>query len=168
MLSPQVKPYRWSCGVTAFAIAIDMPVNQFIREIGHDGSELICPSLPEPSGRRGFHEQECITVALNHGFACTLIEALPANLFSNGHKQVVLFPHHETTLGGNRDRFTRQINTARGVLTGKARHTRHAVAFDHGLIINPDDGSMFPFSFEDCESRGFFASALWRVDRITQ
>jgi hypothetical protein len=168
MISPQVKPFRWACGVTAFAMAIDLPVNQFVDEIGHDGSEVICPSLPEPSGRRGFHEQECITVALNHGFACTLIEALPASLFANGHKQVVLFPHDAATLGGNRDRFTRYIRNSRGVLTGKTRQARHAVAFDHGLVIDPDNGSTFPFSFEACESRGFFPSTLWRVDRITE
>lgn len=168
MIAPQIKPNRWSCIPTAFAMALDIPVDQFIQEIGHDGNELICPSLPEPAGRRGFHEQECVTAALNHGFACTPIEVFPASLFATGHKQVILFPHDATDLDGNYGRFTRHVNTARGVLIGMGIRTRHAVAFDRGMVINPDTGGMFPFSFEDCESRRFFPSALWRVDRITQ
>jgi hypothetical protein len=167
-MTPQSKPNRWSCIPTAFAMALDIPVDEFIRAIGHDGGEVICPDLAEPAGRRGFHEQECVTAALARGFACTPIEFTPASLFLNKRLRPIEFPAGATNFGGNRDRFAHHVNTARGVLTGMGGRTRHAVAFDHGLICNPDTGSMYCFSFEDCESRGFYANTLWRVDRIAE
>ena len=165
---PQVKPNRWSCIPTSFAMALDIPVDEFIQAIGHDGSEIIGPALAAPAGRRGFHEQECLTVAVTRGFACTPIEFTPASQFLDGQKRPIEFPAGAATFDGNRDRFSRHVNTSRGVVTGMSRRTRHAVAFDHGLICDPDTGAMYCFGFEDCESRGFYASTLWRVDRITQ
>ena len=163
----QTKPNRWSCVVTAFAMAIDIPVTDFIREVGHDGSELIVPFAPEPSGRKGFHVQECITVALAHGFAATPIELFPSSRYVGDHIKSITFPPATHTCDGNWERFTAHIYSGRGVLTGAGRSTFHAVGFDRGEIHDPDDGSSFNYSRQACESRGFYTQTLWRVDRIT-
>lgn len=167
-MTPQVKRHHWACLPTAFAMALDVPVEEFIRLIGHDGSEIVCPSLAEPAGRRGFHEQECVSAALALGFACTPIELIPNSAFLGGHTRPIEFPPGTQNFDGNRDRFAKHVDRSRGVLTGMGRSTRHAVAYDRGLICNPDNGTMYCFSFEDCEARSFYPSSLWRVDRITQ
>ena len=61
----------------AFAMALDMPVADLLAAIGHDGSEIVFPSLPEPLCRRCFHVQELIQVALSRGLAVTPVELFP-------------------------------------------------------------------------------------------
>ena len=61
----------------AFAMALDMPVADLLAAIGHDGSEIAFPSLPEPLCRRCFHIQELVQVALARGFAATPVELFP-------------------------------------------------------------------------------------------
>ena len=73
----QLKPNKWSCAVTAFAMALHVPVQELIQEIGHDGSEIVFPELEEPMRRRGFHSQELIYAAWKRGFTVTPIELMP-------------------------------------------------------------------------------------------
>lgn len=54
----QKQPNPYSCLATAIAIAADIDIENMIRELGHDGSEIIFPNAPEPSNHRGFHPQE--------------------------------------------------------------------------------------------------------------
>ena len=63
----QQRPEPWMCMPLAFAMALDMPVADLLAAIGHDGSEIVFPSLPEPLCRRCFHIQELIQVALSRG-----------------------------------------------------------------------------------------------------
>jgi hypothetical protein len=63
----------------SFAWVSGIDFNQIIEEVGHDGSEIIWPHLPEPLCRRGFHIQEMIVVMLRHGFAVIPIEAYPTS-----------------------------------------------------------------------------------------
>ena len=71
------KPERWMCLPTSFAMVLDLPLSAIFDEIGHDGSQIIWPDLPEPTCRRGFHPQELIHVCLNHGHAATRVELYP-------------------------------------------------------------------------------------------
>ena len=109
MIQLQHQPNRWSCMATAFAMALDIPVVEFINRIGHDGSEIVCPA-DEPGGRRGFHSQECITVALGFGLAATQIELFPASQFRGDHKKIIAFPADSKNLdaatGGRASRTT--------------------------------------------------------------
>jgi len=73
----QRKPERRMCLPTSFAIALDMPVEAVLAEIGHDGGKIVNPLLPEPLCRAGFHVQELIDVCLRHGLAVTPIELCP-------------------------------------------------------------------------------------------
>lgn len=163
----QRQPNRWSCIATAFAMAMDIPVSDLIHQIGHDGSQIVAPLAEEPAGRRGFHSQECITVALSRGFAVTQIEVFPVSLFQGDRRHVITFPPATAAFDGNWERFLFHVHSSKGVLGGASRRTSHAVAVDHGHVFDPN-GSSYLYSRSGCESRGFFAQTLWRVDRITK
>jgi hypothetical protein len=113
-------------------MALNVPVSDFIAHIGHDGSQIIWPTLEEPHRRRGFHVQECIDVAFRAGFAVTPIEVTPR------HAPAEPVPAFSILRGGSEaaalERFADVVSHHRGVLTGYS----HAVAFDHGIICDPN------------------------------
>jgi hypothetical protein len=157
------KPARWMCLPTAFAMALDIPLAAIFDEIGHDGSQIVEPDLPEPTCRRGFHPQELIDVCMAHGYAATRVELYPVLLaVPDGGPYTVAYP---SSIGGNWGRFTRAIENSYGVIEGVGRHCNHAVAYDHGHIFDPD-GCGYPYSRAACENRGFYTQHLWRVDKI--
>lgn len=158
------QPNRWSCLPTAFAMAVDISVKEFIRRIGHDGSKIAFPTQPEPTCRRGFHIQECIHVAHQSGYAVTPIELFPRHAPSLSVEPVtVLFGDEETNL----ERFAAIVNSGRGVITGHGRHCCHAVAYNRGTIYDPN-GSVYRFSPSKCESEGFIGTCAWNVNAIHQ
>jgi hypothetical protein len=140
--------------VTAFAMAIGDDVKDMMEAIGHDGSEIIFPDLPEPMSRRGHHVQECIRVAMRFGYYSTPIELLPATA-SKGCAQVFQLPDC-------RDLFDTKIRTSRGVLECTGRRFDHAVAFGYGTIYDPD-GHTYPYYREVCEARRLFPYKLWII-----
>lgn len=150
------KPNPWSCAITSFAMATDLLIFDFIAGCGHDGSAFAFPELGDPSGRRGFHEQELIAVCINHGFTCTPFELWPVAAYGSGSKTLPL------TL--RLDMFQKLIQENTGVITGNGLRMGHAVAFERGMIYDPD-GPQYPFSFDACESRGFYPGCLWLVKR---
>lgn len=151
---------------TAFAMALDVPVAELIDRIGHDGSEIVCPA-EEPGGRRGFHSQECITVALSLGLAATQVELFPASLYRGDHKKVIAFPAGAKNLAGNWKRLHEHVRASRGVIAGRTSRHGHAVAYENGMLFDPD-GTTYFFTQEACEHRHFYCQCLWRLDRITR
>ena len=158
----QLKPNRWSCSVTAFAMALRVPVKQLMDEIGHDGESVIFPHLPEPMCHRGFHSQELILAAWRHGFACTPLELFPRVQSSCGQ--------HTHRVGMNDslcwERFLEATIDNFGVLEGQGRQCHHAVHFRYGYIWDPD-GDQYFYSQQACEDRGFFGNRLWIFSRHT-
>ena len=73
----QLQLERWQCAVTAFAMALDVPVTDLIRDVGHDGGSIIFPDLPEPGNRHGHSIYELIWAAVNLGYAVTPIPLHP-------------------------------------------------------------------------------------------
>ena len=71
------QPNMWSCLPTSFANMLGYDPIRFIREIGHDGSEIVNDKA-EPYCRRSFHPEECIRAALRlaGAYICTY-EAYP-------------------------------------------------------------------------------------------
>ncbi len=141
-------------------MALDMPVADVIGEIGHDGSEIIRPGLPEPTCRRGFHPQELIHLCLNHGCAATRVELYPVLRSLPGSDE-----HLVVYADDNWVRFTRAIQQSRGVIEGVGRRCGHAVAYERGRIFDPD-GCQYDYSREACQQRGFFTQHLWHIDKI--
>jgi hypothetical protein len=160
----QIKPQRWMCLPTSFAMALDMPLADVLLGVGHDGSKIQWPDLPEPLCRRGFHPQELLYVCLARGYAATRLELIPA--LTPGYSSQALRVLSEDIAWFL---FRSTIRHSRGVIEGMAvsnrRQCGHAVAYDHGRIFDPD-GAEFPYSREACEARGFYTQHLWRVDRI--
>lgn len=143
------------CLAVSFAMALGIPVQDIFDELGHDGSEILWPHLPEPQCRCSFHPQELIEIALRRGFAVTPFELAPV-LESAGE---LLY------LNVRWEKFIETVNTSRGVLTGNGSRTRHAVAYEHGWIYDSDSG-VYKYSTAACEARFFYGNCLWRVDRI--
>lgn len=71
------QPNNWSCLLTAFSMASYTPIERLIEDIGHDGSEVVWPELPEPYNRRGFHTEEFIQPMIQVGYAPVIITPEP-------------------------------------------------------------------------------------------
>jgi hypothetical protein len=159
----QVKPEPWLCIATSFAMALGVPLSKLLALIGHDGSQIVFPDLPEPACRAGHHVQELVHAALNHGWACTPIEFNPiTRTFGN-------LPAYHSILPDEQSRwlrFERLIAKHDGVLEGWVTNWGHAMAFEHGVIYDPDRGQTFQFSRENCFARNFTPRCLWLVSEI--
>ncbi len=155
----QRQPNHWSCLPTAFAISLDVAVLDFIRHIGHDGSEIIWPTLTEPSSRRGFHIQECLDLLYRLGRTAMPFEAIPT------HTPAFTVPSVPVLFGGSEqsamERFKRIVYQTHGVITGISL-VGHAVAYDHGTICDPN-GDIYHYSPEICEAKGFICTCAWSI-----
>ena len=145
----------------AFAMALDMPVADLLAAIGHDGSEIIFPSLPDPLCRRCFHVQELIQVALARGLAVTPVELFPVL------QPTEAGPFHKTVLypDNNWRRFEKTIRASLGVIAGTGARLGHTVAYDHGRIYDPR-GPIYDYSRLACEAHQFYTRCAWRIDPI--
>jgi len=149
------------CMPLAFAIALDMPVADLLAAIGHDGSEIVFSSLPEPLRRRGFHIQELVHVALARGFAVTPVELFPVL------QPTEVGPFHKAVLypDNNWRRFDAVIQGSRGVIDGTGARIGHMVAYGHGRIYDPR-GSVYEYSRLAWEAHQFYTRCAWRLDAI--
>lgn len=128
------KPNRWSCLPTAFSIVYDIPLEVVIERIGHDGSAILWPDLPEPLCRQGFIIEELQYVALT--FKEVLVPFVPRICFNSlgdpaRPKCFLEFPKFEDIL--------KRYN---GILTGEyvGSTAAHAVAWNakEEVIYDPD------------------------------
>jgi hypothetical protein len=153
----QKKPQHWMCGITSFAMVLDIPVKELCELIGHDGGEIVSGNL-----RRGFHQQELIEAALNCGYAVTPVELFPVINAGTEHIVVDMWAGQ---IGGNYKRFDHHVHHSRGVIEGKGMRFMHMLAYEHGMIYDPD-GSQFPYCRHTLEQQHFFGYCLWRFDKI--
>jgi len=135
-------------------MALNIPVAQLIERIGHDGSEIVFPELPEPACRRGFHSQEIIHLAWGLDCSVTPMELFPMIAPLNGTGSIPVF--FDGSQDRNWERFDFIINHTEGVLEGMGKASRHAVYYDHGLIYDPDGKPTYQFSKEACTERDFY------------
>ena len=144
-------------------MALDITVDQFFELVGHDGSEIVYPDLEGPMRRRGIHVQEAIEAAWKLGFTATPFELFPQGVsVPGGIPALVIFPPYPD---GNWDRFTHHLSVGRGVIECQGRRCGHAVAFESGVIYDPDALVPYPYSRQSMEERGLFTQRLWRVRR---
>lgn len=132
----QYQPNSWSCLPTAFAMALECPVDFLISCLGHDGSRII-PQFVELSGqmcRQSFHIQEIIRVATRMGWAVTPIEPAPT---SEAGGKIIPLTEFVPFISDN---FIAQWMIGEiGVVTGQVSRTgmRHAVAWHGTGILDP-------------------------------
>lgn len=70
----------WSCLLYAFAIVLREDPKTLIEEIGHDGSNILWPTLPEPHCRQSFHLQEMIDCCFRRNLLVMQVEAVPERI----------------------------------------------------------------------------------------
>jgi hypothetical protein len=157
----QQRPEPWMCMPLAFAMALDVPVADLLEAIGHDGSEIVFPNLPEPLCRRCFHVQELILVALSRGLAVTPVELFPVLQPTevSHFRKTVLYPDN------NWRRFEETLRASRGVIDGTGSRHGHTVAYDHGRIYDPK-GCVYDYSRLAFEAHQFYTRCAWRIDTI--
>jgi hypothetical protein len=128
---------NWSCLPKAFALALAVPFEQVIKQVGHDGSELIWKELSGNKQRRSFHLQEMIDVGLYYGYAVIVIERQPCSLPYDHDGMPFLLPK-------GKDRFMSYLRNHSGVLIGKTiTGNPHAVMWDGKQIVDPN-GFIYP------------------------
>jgi|WetSurMetagenome_2_1015567.scaffolds.fasta_scaffold263931_2 hypothetical protein len=153
-----MKLNSWCCMPAAFAIALNVDVLEFIQRIGHDGGEIIWPSLKDPCRRRGFHIQECIDVASKLGFSVTPFEMFPR------HAPAEPVPAYTVVFGGTEEaamrRFASIVYRTRGVLTGYTSAAGHAVAYDQGTVYDPRG---IKFAYDQCARYSFTPICAWSI-----
>lgn len=146
----QRQPTGWSCLATSFAMALDLPVSALMDLVGHDGSEIVWPSLADPICRRGHHPQEMVLAAHGLGFSVTPFEAYPSSIGAPGVEPFLVPMRGEAD-----DRMRAIMSDATGVLTGTDwKGRRHAVAWDGRRMLDPAQG------------RDFSIETFWLVRKI--
>jgi hypothetical protein len=147
-----------------------------IEQIGHNGS---AEPYKAAGLKAGFHEQECIEVALGLGYTCTPIEAVPtiSPYQHGGDARPVYFGeglsgNFEAGVSGNWVRLLRHMVGTCGVLTGTyAKLTDptcvrgHAVAWD-GVTTQKIHDPIGPrcYSFVEAAKYGFTPGCFWKVE----
>jgi hypothetical protein len=111
-------------------MALDVPLQAILDIVGHDGSEIIWPRLPEPLRRRSFHIQEMIHICRKAGYAVTPFEG-EACLAQSGEQpyRIDLKSQFEEVL----------LTCLRGVITGRGKRGNipHAVAWNGSKVYCP-------------------------------
>jgi hypothetical protein len=151
----QTQPTRWSCAATAFAMALDVPVAELIESIGHDGSEIIWPDLPDPMCRRGFHSQELIDECLKRGHGCTPVEWNPSTAPSEGEGRYEIFDTDQAA-----ERVIRSLEYPNSVMECEGHRWRHCVHHHDGRIYDPC-GQQYDLS--ELIARGLQPYRIWII-----
>lgn len=130
------SPNSWSCLPTAFANCIGIYLDDFLINIGHDGSEKIWPDLVDPFSRRSFHLNECLYACVN--LRVPFVPIARKALSRNDLNKKIL----EIEMGG----FDTLMSKFDGVLVGQTpKGMFHAVALLGDKIID-SNGSVICLS----------------------
>ncbi len=121
---------KWSCTACAFAMALNITLKEFIYQIGHDGSEIWFPELPEPLCRKGFPYPEGIQVSLRLGLSVTPVDIKPLCGPDDEHR--VALDH---TVFANK-----MLIKYQGIISGMGNQYFHTVAWDGKQIYDPSLG----------------------------
>lgn len=125
-----------------------------LKEIGHDGSEIIYPDQPEPRRRRSFHVQECLQVLDRRGYAATPFHALSDLILDDTHKLELSFASD----------FENHLAEGCGVITGQGQYNRHAVAYANRTVYDPNGYEYNYDSLIDHTVRGvFIPETFWKI-----
>jgi len=147
----QKSPIPNSCVPTAFAMVLNIPIEQIIKELGHKGDKIIWPNLPEPSNRCGFHIQELVDICIEHGYLVTHIEAIPTSVPYKGTKDA-----DEYIVYFNEARLLKHITNSKGVIFGPT----HAVAWSGDKIYDPKSKI---YNLSECD---FEITDYYRIDKM--
>ncbi len=144
----QLQPNRFTCLATAFAMALDVNVEDLIKGLGHDGSEILFPELGE-RGQRGHHIQELFDYCLANSIRIVTIDAMPLSRYKDTEPKMFLSQDAMNL------RMANYLENYFGVLAGTTEHgCNHAVAWNGEKIFNP--AGIIETNFEHLEIMHFF------------
>lgn len=126
------QPNNWSCTATAVSMLLDCKIEDIFNRVGHTGSEIIFPNLPDPAGRKGIHIQEIIDFV-----PLIPIEYEPWQT-PNGVDKYPVYTDYKS-------RFYNHLNLEPGLIVGVAKDHWHTVAWDGKRVYDPQ-GSIYPFN----------------------
>ena len=138
VVTPQGNNY--GCALCSLEYISGVPRDEIARDIGHDGSEVIDPSEPEPYCFATIVDMESIYWLFEKGLAPTKLvtfEYMTADAEKNGVPR-----YHK--------RFYPSVNAIKAMLDGKAAeltvrsskfaHAWHSVTYLDGIVLDPKDG----------------------------
>lgn len=112
-------------------MVLDVPIKAILDVIGHDGSDILWPDLPEPIKRRAFHVEELMYACRELGYYLVEYPAKIAYNPGGAHTEIIDF----TT------KWNQVIAEHSGILLGHyaGRTNAHAVAWNaqEGTIYDP-------------------------------
>lgn len=114
------------CVLTAFSSILGIDEKAIIDELGHNGSEIVFPDLPEPLCRRGFDPRELVYYCFKRGINVTELDAKLMRQGANGN----IFTIDKS------EELTSLLPKNKGVLTGSFMGRFHAVAWNGEKIMN--------------------------------
>lgn len=140
-------------------MAIGISLNLMLKEIGHDGSAIIHPDLPEPRKRRAFHIQECLQVLDARGYAATPFDAISA---------LVTDDTHQIELNWATD-FENHLRSGDGVIMGVGVSNRHAVAWVDQMVYDPN-GHTYDYDqlVDNTLRRVFYPQTFWKIKSVAK
>jgi len=126
------SPNNWSCVPAAFATATGLPFDLLLDKIGHDGSQIIFPDLPEPLCRRGFLGQELAYTLLTLGWLVASYEFAPYGIVDGDHAFEMRWENMD-------DVKSTILRNSIGVIAGIVNTTNrpHATAWDGKKCYDP-------------------------------
>lgn len=130
------QPNEWSCCACAFAMVCNLTLDGVILGIGHNGSEVLFPDLPEPLCRKGFPFPECIRLCLYRGLSVTPVDFEPECTPDGEH--CFTLDHREYVYD--------MLDRYQGVIQGQGNKALHTVAWDRKQIY---DSSIGIYDFEN-------------------
>lgn len=136
-----LQPNSWSCLPTALAMVLDEPVEELIKEIGHNGSEDIEFSLRAKT-KKGFHIQELTKICYRRRKALIQFDRY-VNIHHNEGVTI--------SFSDDIEYIYVLMQDSKGIILGQTKNSKdHAVAWDNitQAIYDPN-GTKY--------AKGFFA-----------
>ena len=119
---PECFVNQWNCVAIALAYSLDIPYPDLITVIGHDGSEILWPSLSPPRCYKGFTPQDVLRAGLDLGIPIVHLKATET-----------LYGDTLQTLCHSLDSYLDKYN---GVVVGQTDWGRHAMAIVDSKIMD--------------------------------
>jgi hypothetical protein len=151
---------QFLCTAASFAMALDIPLDTMLADLGHNGMIVAWPDLAIPNCYRGLHPQELFDVARWHGYAVTMIERNPISTNQRGDRfEVGFLPDNDT-------RLLQHMDGSVGVLIGynKIKDTVHYCAWDGKMVFDPR-GLIYPL--DSMNMAGYEVKIFFLFDAIT-
>lgn len=155
----QKQANGWSCGITSLSMLLGESVESLAKRIGHDGSGIILPDLPDPYRRRTFHMNEFVDVCHDRGYTLVEIPAISHQAQDTPAGDIVMVTHPID----NEARIIRYMDLYPGLIIGQ-----YAISKWHMCAWDSESGSVYDphgprrYTFQD-DSDHITVASFWAM-----